>query len=294
MCYNKGTKTKERGDKNSMKKKQIYLVLDTETATLNLAHTTHEINKQDFALKKPLVYDIGWVLMDRQGNILKRVNYIVQEIFFDTDIFNTAYYADKRPKYYKALTKGKVEVRKWADIMEELQTDLDKSHSVCAYNANFDFKRAIPYTERFMKAWYSDWFEWWEKNQFDNFVNKVKPESKADDKYKMPIFEFRGKDYPIIDIWAVACDKLINNKRYKKFCIDNDYVGSMYFKTSAEIAYRYLQKELDFIEAHTALNDAEIESVILAKALKKGKVIPTLEFMPCRKLGTVKNFTKSA
>ena len=86
----------------------------------------------------------------------------------------------------------------------------------------------------------------------------------------------------------------INNKRYKKFCIDNDYVGSMYFKTSAEIAYRYLQKELDFIEAHTALNDAEIESIILAKALKKGKVTPTLEFMPCRKLGTVKNFTKSA
>lgn len=277
-----------------MSKKQIYLVLDTETSTLNLAHSEHEINKSDFALKKPLVYDIGWVLMDRQGNIMKRVNYIVQEIFFDTDIFNTAYYADKRPKYYKALKKGKMEVRKWTDIMAELQTDLDKSHSVCAYNANFDFKRAIPYTERFIKAWYSDWFDWWEKNQFDNFVNKVKPEIKGEDKYKLPIFEFRGKDYPIIDIWAVACDKLINNKRYKKFCIANDYVGSMYFKTSAEIAYRYLNKDLNFIEAHTALNDAEIESVILAKALKKGKISPILEFMPCRKLGTVKNFIKSA
>jgi hypothetical protein len=69
-------------------------------------------------------------------------------------------------------------------------------------------------------------------------------------------------------------------------------VGARYFKTSAEIAYRYLAKEINFIEAHTALNDAEIESFILLKALKKGKVEPILEFMPCRKLGTVSSFSE--
>ena len=275
-----------------MSKKQIYLVLDTETATLNLAHTDLEIDKSSFALAKPLVYDIGWVLMDRQGNITKRVNYIVQEIFFDADIFNTAYYADKRPKYYKDLARGKMEVRKWGDIAVELEHDLAISHSVCAYNASFDFKKAISYTERFIKAWYSDWFDWWEKTQFENYYNKVKPNLPPNDKYKLPIFEFRGKDYPIIDIWAVACDKLLNNKRYKSFCIKNDFVGARYFKTSAEIAYRYLAKEINFIEAHTALNDAEIESFILLKALKKGKVEPILEFMPCRKLGTVSSFSE--
>ena len=277
-----------------MSRKQIYLVLDTETATLNTAHTELNVNKSKLGLDKPIVYDIGWTLMDRQGHIIKRVNYIVQEVFFDTDIFSTAYYADKRPKYYKALTKGKIEVRKWADIAEELGADLDKAHCVCAYNANFDFKRAIPYTERFIKAWYSDWFDWWEKQQFEHYVNgsDYKPTDAEKAEYKAPIFKFHNKVYPIVDIWAVACDKLLNNKRYKKFCIDNNYVGAKYFKTSAEIAYRYLEKDLNFIEAHTALNDAEIESRILHKALKKGKVSPILEFMPCARLGTVKDYLK--
>lgn len=272
-------------------KKQYYLVLDTETTTLNLSHTEHNINKNDIALKKPIVYDIGWVIMDRQGHIVKKVNYIVQEIFFDEELYNSAYYANKRPKYLKSIRKGKVEIRLWNDIMVELCADMEKVYNVCAYNATFDFKKAIPYTERFIKAYYSDKFEEWEKRQFDNFVSGYKPPV-TDDTWRQPIFTLRHITVPIVDIWAVACDKLINNTRYKKFCMKNNFLGAKYFKTSAEVAYRYLAKELNFIEAHTALNDAEIESVILAKALRKGKISPILEFMPCRKLGTVQDFSK--
>lgn len=268
-------------------------MLDTETTTLDIAHSGYNIDKQAFALKKPLVYDIGWTIIDRQGNIAKKVNYLVQEIYFNDDIFASAYYADKKPLYQKALLNGSIQAKKWDDIIAELQTDLEMVHSVCAYNASFDFKRAIPYTERYIKAWYGEKFKTWEKTQFENHVNKVKY-SGDNSEFKMPIFRLRDNTYPIIDIWAVACEKLLNNKRYKKFCIENGFIGSRYFKTSAEIAYRYLNQDLNFIEAHTALNDAIIESEILVKALKKGKIEPTIKFMPCSMLGTVAKFKKGA
>ena len=57
-------------------KKKLYLVLDTETATLPFSDTLckDEKQKQKIAIAKPLVYDIGWTITDRQGNIIKKEN----------------------------------------------------------------------------------------------------------------------------------------------------------------------------------------------------------------------------
>ncbi len=46
----------------------------------------------------------------------------------------------------------------------------------------------------------------------------------------------------------------------------------------------------DFIEDHTALSDAEIESQILIKALKKGKLEPIIIPFPFRELGTTYDY----
>jgi hypothetical protein len=48
----------------------------------------------------------------------------------------------------------------------------------------------------------------------------------------------------------------------------------------------------DFIEQHTALSDAEIESQILTKALKKGKIEPQIKAFPFRELGTTTEYIK--
>ena len=61
--------------------------------------------------------------------------------------------------------------------------------------------------------------------------------------------------------------------------------SAIYFKSSAETSFQYLTKDHEFIEDHTALSDAIIESQILAKALKKGKVEPNIEAFPFRNLG---------
>lgn len=60
----------------------------------------------------------------------------------------------------------------------------------------------------------------------------------------------------------------------------------VFFKSSAETSFQYLMKNYDFIEDHTALSDALIESQILTKALKKGKIEPTLYAFPFRDLGS--------
>ena len=91
-------------------RKKYYLTLDTETATLPFANeiAKNAKQKQKIAIAKPLVYDIGWVITDRLGNRVKRVNYLIQETFFVPAIFNTAYYRDKRPLYMEDLKNGNI------------------------------------------------------------------------------------------------------------------------------------------------------------------------------------------
>ena len=42
-------------------------------------------------------------------------------------------------------------------------------------------------------------------------------------------------------------------------------------KYGAETVYRYLTQNPDFVEAHTALEDSKIESVILLEVLKRAR-----------------------
>ena len=135
-----------------MGKKLTYMVLDCETATLpiskEIARNAEESKKLSIAL--PLIYDIGWVIVDRKGNIIKSYQSLVAEIFSVPSIFNTAYYAEKRPLYLEMLKKGETKVRSWNEIMEEFVRDLQEVNFVGAYNSMFDFKKAIPYTELYI------------------------------------------------------------------------------------------------------------------------------------------------
>ena len=148
-------------------KKQYYLTLDTETATLpfadEIARTPKE--KQKIAIAKPLVYDIGWTVTDRNGNIIKEENFLIQETFFVPSVFNTAYYKEKRPLYMEKLRKGEIKVDTWNNVIEILLQDLRKTDMVAAYNAAFDFKKAIPFTERYIANLYSDNYLEWENRQ---------------------------------------------------------------------------------------------------------------------------------
>lgn len=274
-------------------KKKYYLILDTETATLPFANTLckNEKQKQKIAIAKPLVYDIGWVIVDRQGNVIKKKNYLVQETFFVPNVFNTAYYSDKRPIYMDLLEEEKITPLTWNRIIKDLQKDLEMCDIVSAYNACFDFKKAIPFTERYIYHLYRKDYNDWEKGQYNHcvkLINGSKDDEDSNPEFLTPTFKLRKKEYPMCDLWGLACTKLINIDKYKNYCLNNNLItpSTLYFKTSAETSFQYLMADHDFIESHTALSDAEIESQILLKALKKGKVEPMIIPFPFRELGT--------
>ena len=153
-----------------MPTKKIYMVLDTETATLpfvdGLGLSAEQ--KKRVAIAKPLIYDIGWILCDRNGNISAKKQFLVAETFSVPSVFNTAYYREKRPIYLEMIKNREITVMPWAAVLEELLSDLDMVEAVAAYNAMFDFKKAIPFTDLYISQLYSPNYYQWEKMQMES------------------------------------------------------------------------------------------------------------------------------
>lgn len=282
------------------KKKLVYMVVDTETATLpfvnDIACGDSEMKKK-IAIARPLVYDLGWTLMHRDGTVIHRAQYLISETFAVPSIFNTAYYREKRPLYLGMMERGEIQCLPWNTVMEEFIKDLETADYVGAFNSMFDFKKAIPFTELYISKLYSNNFYEWEELQYKLCERMVterykKPREKE---FDAETFTFRNKSYPLYDIWGMACERLLNRVKYKEMCLENDMLTNSgeYFKTSAEAAYRYLREQYDFEEAHTALADAEIESFILAKMLKQNKIDIGIGYFPFRKLGYTTDFVES-
>ena len=280
------------------RKPYVYMVVDTETATLPFANEIARDNeevKKKIAIAKPLIYDIGWMLSRRDGSVLEKKQFLVAEIFSVPAIFNTAYYKDKRPLYLEMLRKGEITISSWDSIMEEFCADMEKADFVGAFNSMFDFKKAIPFTELYVRKLYSaDYYEWerGQRRMCENIGNGRKNE-KA---FNPNVFTFRNYEKPLFDIWGMSCEHLLNRKAYKDMCIENRMLTNSgeYFKTSAEAAYRFMMDWYDFEEAHTALADVEIETALLLKMLSKHAVSVGIDYFPFRKLGYTDDYVLEA
>ena len=267
-----------------------YMILDTETATLpfiNEWELTPD-DKKKLAIAKPLVYDIGWTIATRSKRTILKRNYLISETFSIPAIFNTAYYHEKRPLYLAMLERGEIELKPWREVMNIMIADLQTVDWICAYNAMFDFKKAIIFTETYINNLYSRHYYEWEEEQkvFCKHILKNPPRKESHD-FDKDNFVFRGVNYPMIDIWGLACTHILNCAAYKKACLENKRVShtGTYFSTSAESAMQFFSKKFDFIEDHTALSDAEIETELLFASLKRGKIIQGIVYFPYKMLG---------
>ena len=277
------------------KRRKYYIVLDCETATLPEAINYEGEERKNIAIAKPLIYDLGWQVIDAQGRIYARKNYLISEVFSVPAIFDTAYYASKRCIYLEKLAKGEITLTDWKTASAELVEDMDACVAVGAYNSMFDYKKAIPFTDLYISKLYSPDFHDWL-----NYQNKKLPWLARGHKNENPngfdetIFRFRGKEYPLFDLWGLSCRHILNCDEYKNMCLDNDWqtASGKYFKTSAETAFRFFSETLDFEEAHTAIDDAEIESILFAEICKrtKKKFEMGIIYFPFRELGTVESF----
>ena len=214
----------------------MYLGVDTETCN----SLVDENEKLD--LSNSLVYDVGWAIVDKYGKPYKTRSYVVEEIFYDSVLMDSAYYKEKIPQYLEDIEQGKRIVAPFNKIRMILLSDRKKWNckAVFAHNAYFDYN-ALNVTARYLTG------------------SKVR-------------YFFPYK----VDIWdtlRMSRNTIGKTEKYSKYCVENGYLTN--HKTpqnrlTAEILYRYIKNDPHFVESHTGLEDVEIEKDIFAYCMKKG------------------------
>ncbi len=211
------------------------IVLDTETApldkTLNAVIPTNMF-----------VYDIGWAIVDKRGKVYRTRSYIVADIFLnEKSLMENAYYADKIPYYWKDYYEGRRKITSFYNIRKVLLEDMEEFNikEVYAHNMRFDYG-SLQNTQR-----------WLTKSKY---------------RYFFP------KGIVICDTLKMARSVVANTPSYRSWCKKNNYMTkSNQPRLTAEILYRYISGNDDFIENHTGLEDVMIEKEILAYCYRKHK-----------------------
>lgn len=215
-----------------MATKKMILVLDVETANM---------------LDDPLVYDIGFAMSDKKGNIYEKHSFVIKDIFEDgrNELMTSAYYAKKIPLYLEKIAKGETLVKSLSYVRFFIKQLMEKYNctTVAAYNARFD-TTALNTTERYMTS----------------------------SKYRY-FFPYATE---VMCIWNMACQVLFTQKTFQKEAIANNWMSDKgNFKTSAEIGFRYISDDSHFQEEHTGLADVLIEAEIMAKCFRQKKKMST-------------------
>ena len=187
------------------------------------------------------VYDVGYTIADRKGVILTKKNFLVEEIFTDASKMMGAFYAKKLFTHYAPmLDRNTIALTPWASIVAEMQIDVDAFgvNVLAAYNLGFD-RRVMRQTNNLLG------------------LGPI-----------MPAME-------MLDIWQFACETKLSQQTYKDIARANGWVSNKgNIRTGAEYAYRFCSGDHGFIEDHTALSDAIIETEIMAACYACKKSVP--------------------
>lgn len=196
------------------------VVFDTETTSLD----------------KPFCYNIGYCIIDTETwETLKQKEFIVEQIWHNSELFSSAYYSNKRPFYISGMRAKKIRMLKFGYITQEMIRDFEKYdvEIALAYNSSFDEK---------VFNFNCDWFKC--IHPFDTI--------------------------PIVDIRGFVHNFIVDDI-YKAFCEHNSFfTDAGNYSTTAETVYKYITSDTDFIESHTALDDSIIESEILRWCIESG------------------------
>ncbi len=191
------------------------------------------------SIDDPIVYDIGFAVIDKEGTVYESHSYAIADVILDKDMMDTAYYKEKIPSYWEEIQAGKRKLRHFKTV-KSIVADIIKQYDieiVIAHNARFDY-RSLNLTQRYITS-----------SKFRYFFPYG---IKVWDTLKMAREVLKG------------CDK------YREFCIKNGYVTKRnQNRFTAEILYRYITNNLEFMEAHKGLDDVMIEKEIFAYCIKE-------------------------
>ena len=100
----------------------------------------------------------------------------------------------------------------------------------------------------------------------DKIIRRIKDITKSKIRYFFPY----GME--ICDTLKMARDVIVPKPTYRRFCEDNGYLAKNGRpRATAEILYRYISGDNDFIESHTGLEDTLIEKDIMAYCYRQHK-----------------------
>ena len=200
-----------------------FIVVDTETTN---------------SIDDPIVYDVGFAVVDAEGNVYEQHSYVVADVFLDKNLMSYAYFADKIPQYWEDIKSGKRKLRRFKTI-RMIFKDVCRQYEIkkiFAHNARFD-NRSLNLTQRYLTSSKFRWF-----------------------------FPYNTE---ICDTLKMSRNTLKNIEAYDQFCWDNDFITKRGCKRyTAEIIYKFITGKLDFEESHTGLEDVLIEKEILKYCLK--------------------------
>lgn len=200
-------------------------VFDTETISTN---------------EKKFCYNVGYVIIDTDSRAtLCKKDFVVEQIWHNRPLFETAYYADKRPLYVSAMRGKRATLDKWGYIMREMAKDFREYKVEFAYAYNSPFDDSV-------FTFNCDWFK--TSNPLDTI--------------------------PVLDIRGMVSEFITNTTDYIQFCEDHErFTEGGNYSATAETVYQYVMQDTDFVEEHTALADSEIEAEILLTCLDLGAEI---------------------
>ena len=218
-----------------MASRKYIMVLDTETANGLMVN-----DKLDLSCS--LVYDIGFTVVDKKGRVYCQKSMAIREIFCGmADVMKSAYYAEKLPKYWEDIKAGRRNLVNFMTARKIVLEVMEKYNiqTVSAHNARFDV------------------------NALNNTIRYI---TKSDKRFFFPF----GTE--IWDTYKGAVHTICKQKGYIQFCERNGYMTkhkTPRVRATAEILYRYLSGNNNFIEEHQGLDDTTIEAKILTQILRQ-------------------------
>lgn len=195
------------------------------------------------SMDDPLTYNLAGAVIDQHGNVYEIGNFLNRDIFGDDTLMASAYYAKKIPEYLAQLAQGTIDMRSWYEIRKWVREMCEKWNikAIIAHNARFDYKSCTT-TQR------------WETCS----------------KYRY----FFPYGVEIWDTLKMAQDTICKQARYIRWCEENGYMTKQGKpRATAEILYRYIIKDEDFVEEHKAMEDIAIEMEIFWHCIRQHKAM---------------------
>lgn len=193
---------------------------------------------ETIGVDKTFCYDLGYVVINVESKtIMTEKEFIIEQVWSNKPLFETAYYADKKTLYVSKMRGRKAKLVNWGTAIGTMIKDI-KQYEVkgaYAYNADFD-SRVFDFN--------ADWY-----------------------KTRNPL------DYvEVFDIWGYTSEAIANGlaKDYIIFANKNALISECgNIKNNADSWGKFFYG-MDWNEEHTALEDSLIESEILLEMFDRG------------------------